>query len=300
MREHPLDQIPFYAAGMLSDGSRAALEQHLSVCPACRSELANWEHIAVGMISLTSEQTLPLPPLSPIVRTSLRPHPTAVQVLRFAAHLIWMQRMVIFRSGIFPALALVILMVSLSGLLFPQGEVLFPLLALIPILGVLITAMLSGAQSDPAYELVATTPTRPGALIYARLSLALATIICMASAGSFFLSAITLQPLLRTISVWLFPLLLLTSLTTVLSQLWSPLPATAIALGGWWGTMFLLTRRSTLYPGDPSLGDLLAPLLDPSSQLVILELILALVFWAAGWILFSYSSYRSVYQENGQ
>lgn len=298
MTEHPRDQISFYAAGTLPDGSRAVLDRHLSTCPSCRSELADWERIAVGVTSLADERTSPLPPLSPILYTALRPRPKAAQAVSSATHLIWAQRVVIFRSGIFPVTALVILMTAFSSLLFPQGEMLFPLLAVIPVLGVILTAMLSGAQGDPAHELVSAAPTRPGALLYARLSLALVLIILLASLGSLFLSTITLQPLLGAIAVWLAPLLLLTSLTTVLSLLWSPLPATAFSLAGWWLMLLLLVRRASLYPERSSLGEMLSPLLEPSPWLIGLQILLALLLWGLGWVLLSRDGAQAGFQEN--
>jgi hypothetical protein len=300
MTEHPLDQITFYAAGTLSNDSRAVLDRHLSACPICRTELAGWDRIAVELKSQINESTPPLPPLSPVVRAALRTRPTAIQALRSAVHLIWAQRVVVFRSGTLPALALIVVLTCLSGLLFPQGEVLFPLLAVIPILGAILTAMLSGAQGDPAHELVTAAPTRPGALLYARLSLALAAIILMASLGSLFLSAIALKPLLGAIAVWLAPLLLLTSLTTVLSLLWSPLPAAAVSLGGWWLIVFLLIRRTPLHLGELSLASPLSSLLDPGPRLVGMQLLLALLLWGIGWFLLARDGFRGGFRENAR
>jgi hypothetical protein len=300
MSDHPTDQIPHYTAGTLTVDQHQSIERHLSTCPACRSEFKVWQHIASGVVSLAHEHTTPLPPISFVLRASLHSRPTALQALHSAAHLIWAQRVVIFRSGILPATALVVVLATFSALVMPEGNALYPLLAAIPILGVVITALLSGAEGDSAYELVASTPTHPETLIYARISLALGTLILLAFAGTIILSIFSHTTLLGGIAVWLAPLLLLSSLTTVLALVWSPLPAAATALGLWWGILLLLAHQRSLAPEIHFAGPSLAPLLHPGPWLVGIQLLLALLMWIAGWILVAHEKHSSGFQEKGQ
>jgi hypothetical protein len=287
MSDHPIEQIPYYAAGTLAVDQHQSIERHLSTCIACRSEFREWQRIAWEVVSLVNERTTPLLSLSPVLRTSLHPRPTAFQALRSAAHLIWAQRVVIFRNGILPATALIVVLATFSALNLPQRDALIPLLAVIPIVGMIITTLLSRAESDPCYEIVAAAPTHSETLIYARLSLALGTLILLAFAGTFILSAFGHTTLIVGIAVWLAPLLLLSSLTTVLALIWSPLPAAASALGLWWGSLLLLARQQSLAPEIPFARPSLALLLHPGPWLVGIQLLLALLLWVAGWVVLS-------------
>jgi hypothetical protein len=176
MSDHPTDQIPYYTAGTLTVDQHQSIERHLSTCPACRTEFKEWQHIASGVVSLAHEHTTPLPPISPVLRASLHSRPTALQALHSAAHLIWAQRVVIFRSG--PARYRAGGRpgnIQRTGT--ARGQCALPITGCDPHSwgGNHRPAQWSGGRLG--LRTCCSTPTHPETLIYARISLALGTLI---------------------------------------------------------------------------------------------------------------------------
>jgi hypothetical protein len=95
-------------------------------------------------------------------------------------------------------------------------------------------------------------------------------------------------------------LLLLSSLTTVLALVWSPLPAAATALGLWWGILLLLAHQRSLAPEIRFAEPSLIPLLHPGPWLVGIQIFLALLLWVVGWVLLVHEKHPSGFLEKKQ
>jgi hypothetical protein len=156
-----------------------------------------------------------------------------------------------------------------------------PLFALIPIIAALIVTQTFDAEHDPAYEIVETLPTSTGALIFARLTLALALIVILAGAGSILVAAMDGGELFMMVMTWLGPMLVLSACATLLSLLWRPLPAAGVTLLGW-GLVILQLVREQMGLSTWSIS--LRPLLHPDGLLVAAELLLAGLLWLLAWL----------------
>jgi anti-sigma factor RsiW len=82
------NQLPFYAAGVLSTDERASMEQHLQTCRKCRHDLAEWQRVALAVRAEAGVREGTLPPLSPVVRGNLQRRPTYAEALRSALVLV--------------------------------------------------------------------------------------------------------------------------------------------------------------------------------------------------------------------
>jgi anti-sigma factor RsiW len=283
MREHPLDQIPFYAAGTLSDGSSAALEVHLSVCPACRSELANWEQIARAMQEASAAGELPT--LSTWVRHSLRRRPSLRESFQAAAGMVWAQRAVLLRGAVLPAVVMAIAAGVLAAILLggfsqvsPQLYAVIPLFFLVPLIAILAVAYLQSSDTDPAFEILAATSTSPGTLVSARLTLALGVIGLLALIGSLVIGGFAGASLRWLIGAWLGPLLLLSALTTILALVWNPQIAIGVSLTLWSGVV-VLALAALQRPFPWRFSPLF--LLQPGWEILVAQIFLAGLLWYA-------------------
>ncbi|MGH2542790.1 MAG: anti-sigma factor family protein [Candidatus Acidiferrales bacterium] len=273
-------ELPFYVAGTLPESEHAAIERHLEGCEACRAEVRQWHLLARAARSEVAAREVVLPPLSPVVRAGLTRRPGVGEALWAAAQLAWAQWTVL--RALLPAALLVLLLGVLATLaLKDDTPAALPLLALAPIVAALSVAFLHHSESDPAWEVVATTPTSPSTLIFARLTLLLTVTVILLLAGSIVVSLVTGQLLASLIAAWLGPLLLLSALATVLAILWTPATSAGTCLALWVTIVVILVRELR---GAPLLTLSLQPLLEPGWLLFGAQLILAMVLW--------YLSYR--------
>jgi predicted anti-sigma-YlaC factor YlaD len=275
------NQLPFYAAGVLSTDERASMEQHLQTCRECRHDLAEWQRVALAVRAEAGVREGTLPPLSPVVRGNLQRRPTYAEALRSALMLVWAQRMVVLGGSVVPAAVLVLLLGLLATLGLRNSPFMaLPLLGLIPIIAALGVAFLYGPDADPAFAVVGAAPTPASTLLFARLTLVLGILCGVATGGSVLISAADNIQLLPLIGAWLGPLLLLSALATVLALVWRPLVASGVTLAIWTATAMLVGAELT---GRPLLNVSLLPLIEPSWALFGGQVVLAVALWAAGW-----------------
>lgn len=274
--------LPFYVAGVLSAAEGAAVEAHLGDCEACRVAVEEWQSLAVVVRAESATRVPPLPPLSPLVRASLRRRPTLAQALRSAADLTWAQRVVLIQKGLLPAVLLAVLLSVLATLCLRDGwPVALPMLALVPLAAALAVVFLYGPETDPAFEIVTPAPTPPGTLLLARLTLTLGLVGVLATLGSLVLSAAGAVALGPLIGAWLGPLLLLSALATVLALLWRPLTAAGVTLFLWATVVILLGAE---VGGQPLIQTSLRPLLQPGWPLFLAQSATAGLLWSLGWL----------------
>lgn len=283
MHEGWQDLLPFYAVGTLPAADRAAVEAHLAGCAACQQTIDEWRVVATAVQAEASARAAALPPLSPVVRANLRRRPTPAQALHSAANLVWAQRAVVARRGLALAALLVLVVgVLLSAGLRSNAPAALPLLTLVPVAAALGAAFLHGPDTDPAFEIVATTPTPPATLTFARLTLVLGFVGSVSGLGSLVLSAVDGAALGPLVGAWLGPMLFLSALATVLSLLWQPVVAAGTTLALWAGVVVLLNAE---LGGRPPLNLSLRPLLHPSWLLFGLQLAVAGLLWLLVWLL---------------
>jgi hypothetical protein len=274
------NQLPFYVAGVLSTDERAHVEQHLQTCPECRRDMADWQRVAHAVRVQAAAREGALPALSPVVRGNLQRRPTYAEAFRSAGGLGWAQRMVVLRGSVVPAVVLVLVLGLLATLWLRDSQfAALPLLGLIPIIAALGVAFLYGPDADPAFDVVGATPTPPSTLLFARLTLVLGMLCGVATGGSVVLSTADHIPFLPLIGAWLGPLLLLSSLATVLALVWRPLVAGGVTLGLWACTVMLVSAELM---GRPLLRVSLLPLIEPSWALFGAQIMLAAALWLAG------------------
>ena len=288
------DLLPFYAAGSLPAGQSASIVDHLAACPRCRQTLREWQVIAAE-VRETATAPARLPPLSALVRAGLHPRPTLAKGIASALRLVWAQRAVVLRGETLLVVSAAILLgvlasASLAGApsKYPAGMVLtgappllaLPLLALVPALAALTVAFLYGPQVDPAYEMIAVTPTPPVTLLLARLVLVLGIVGGLAMLGSLGAAIVDRAPLAVLVMAWLGPMLALSALATVLAVVWQPLPAAGTAMALWGLVVVLLAAE---IQGSPLLPFSMLSLLHPGSWLVAGEMGLAGLLWLAAW-----------------
>lgn len=280
MSKHIDKLLPFYLNRTLDASSASSVEEHLAGCARCQASLTQWERLALAAGRAVPEAGC-LPPLSPLVRAGL--HRLSLrQALASSLSLVWAQRVVLRGLWIFVLLG-VILCAVLGALLLGS----LPLFALIPIVAALIVTQTFAAEHDSAYEIVETLPTSTGALIFARLTLALALIVILAGTGSILVAAMDGGELFMMVMSWLGPMLVLSAFATLLSLLWRPLPAAGVTLLGW-GLVILQLAREQM--GVSAWLISLRPLLHPGGLLVAAELLLAGLLWLLAWLWLSRST----------
>lgn len=285
MNEHVEEWLVDYLNGSLPEARRAGVEAHLAGCAGCRRSLHEWQQIA-GLVSRAAEANNGrLPLLSHLVRRQVRPRPTLREAMQASTALVWGQRAILLRSGTLPAVALVIFLGVLAALFIQRSGpdlVALPLFILTPMLAILAVVYLHTTEADPAFEIVAAAPTSPGVLVFARLTLALATLGGLALLGSLGIGGLSGAPLHWLVGAWLGPLLLLSALATLLSLAWNPLAATGVSLA-LWGVVSVLVA-ATLQSDQP-IRLLALAVLRPGWPLLAGQAALASLLWLAGWLL---------------
>lgn len=287
MSDHVLEQIPFYINGTLSSQNRRQVSDHLAGCPACREALEAWDLIGSAVRDESSQHSVELPPLSPMVWASIRRPKTTAQAIRSALMLVWAQRVVILRGGplLGTALAVSIAVLATTLLSLQSSPLLaLPLLILVPCLAIIVIPFVHGPDDDPTHELIAATATPAAALIFARLTLALGTIICFSLLGSMALDWVSVSQFGWMVTVWLGPMLLLSGLTTALMLLFRPLASMGISLALWTMVVALLVADTNY---TPVIDIRLSWMLNPNWWQFSSQLLAACLLWLFSWILFS-------------
>jgi hypothetical protein len=210
-------QLLEYATGALGPADRAEVEAHLAGCAECRADVAAWR--AIGEVG-----TDPAPPGPELVhrvllRSALAGPPPATRrpawfslaLLRAEARMV--RPVVLVASALVMALGVVLAATSSGGL---GGDV----LALVaPVVAALGIAGLYGPRRDPAFEVVAATPTAPGLILLTRIALVFGYDLLLALAASGVLAALGGDPggLFALVGAWLGPMALLSALSLVLA-----------------------------------------------------------------------------------
>ena len=295
MNEHIDDLLPFYINATLPVEQREAVEAHLLGCVACQRALGEWEALSGVFRSAATSQgqaepAASLPALSPIVRANLRGKPSFPEAVLATTSLIGAQRIYLKENWLIQTISAVFLAGVLAALFLPVQNNLrtaAPFFILGPVLAVLGVSFLETQEDDLGYEIVAATPTHPGVLVFARLTLALGVICVLALVGSLLIAGFGGVSLGRLVATWLGPMLWLSALTTLLALLWNPWTAAGISITLWGGIALLLVSEGlgSSLPGFP-----LAPLLNPSWGSFGVQVLLAAILWLTCWLWLSWGA----------
>jgi len=227
MNEHILE----YATGALDDTARAEVDAHLAGCAPCRADVAAWR--ALG--DVRADPAPPGPELvhQVLLRSALGGPPLATRrpawfslaLLRAEARLV--------RPAVPIASALVMALgVALAA---GQGQAGQILAFVAPVVAALGIAGLYGPRRDPAFELVAATPTAPGLILLTRIALVFGYDLVLALAASGVLAVLGADPggLVAIVDAWLGPMALLSALSLVLAVWFSADVAAGVAVVLW-------------------------------------------------------------------
>jgi hypothetical protein len=219
-----------YVDGALDAVTGASVEQHLTHCADCRTQLRPFVDTSVLDLAWTGiRDTVESPPQPFVVRLARRcglDEPTSVLLaatttLRTA----WL-------TGAVVALAFATAAAAWAG---SNGIAPFLLVApMVPVLGV---AAAYGPHDDPLETLLATAPYGRTRLILARTLAVLATALPFTFALS-----LTLPGPGWLAAAWLGPALALVPVTMALSSFVSPRTGSAVVALGWSGVVVLSTR----------------------------------------------------------
>ena len=207
-----------YVTGGLTPAERAEREAHLADCAECRADVAAWHSLATAAADDVSP---PGPELihRVLLRSALDGPPPATRrpawfslaLLRAEARLV--RPAVPIASALVMALGVALAVTSRQG---SAGQ----LLALVaPVVAALGIAGLYSPRRDPAFEVVAVTPTAPALILLSRIALVFGYDLLLALAASGVVAVLGGDPggLFALVDAWLGPMALLSALSLVLA-----------------------------------------------------------------------------------
>lgn len=147
------------------------------------------------------------------------------------------QAVVVFRGGTLPALVTLVALTFLAAAGADNEYGLLVVTAVLPMVAALSLALLSGRAFDPAHDLIASSRTPVGAVVFARTTLMLAATVVLGLAGSVVLASFGAAPLLGTVAAWLGPTVVIASFATLLAQRLSLVLVTVATVSAWGGVV---------------------------------------------------------------
>ena len=239
-KEHPniVEALPAYINGTLVPDERRLVSEHLSVCDACRMELASWR--AIGTTSRAVSSRVPDPPEALLERVWTRIGEEETLAASGSGRLsIGLQllagQVALVRREIWVASAATMALGCLVALLTTgasAGGVVLAVFA--PMIAAVGVAFIYGPENDPSLEVALSTPTPPRLVLVARLTLVYSYDLALALAATVVLAlANGGTGLLALISLWIGPMLFLSALALFLSLFFGSTPATLVALTLW-------------------------------------------------------------------
>jgi hypothetical protein len=233
------DLLAEYAAGTLGPAQCGEVEAHLAACADCRADLAGWAGLAAAA---TGEPTEPPPGPELVYRVMVRSAlsepppfdrpPTRLSLALVLAEVRLLRMPVLIASALVMALAVVLAVTQTAAADGGAGDVLAlvaPVVAAIGISGVY------GPQRDPAFEVVAATPTTVRLILLIRIALVFGYDLALALAAS---GAVTVADadaagIPALVVAWLGPMALLSALCVLLMVWVGADIAIGVALALW-------------------------------------------------------------------
>lgn len=227
------ERLMEYAAGTLTPAERATVDAHLAGCDGCRADLATWAGIAAAagpdvappgpaLIRRVLARSV-LSPVGPPARGGSGPNLDLVR-----AELRLLRVRVLVASAFVMALGVVLAVVQGGG----AGDV----LALVaPVVAAAGVSGVYGPRHDPAFEVVAATPTAQRLILLIRLTLVFGYDLILALAASAVVALLggSVAGIWALVVAWLGPMALLSALSLLLVVWFGPDVAIGAALTLW-------------------------------------------------------------------
>ena len=239
-KAHATDLLPAHANGTLGPREEREVRDHLRGCPSCRAELASWE--AVRGAAVARSEALPPPPEGVVARVWERVGEDAAGAgrpgTRVRLSLAWqllLGQAPLVRREIWASSAFTMALGCAVALLAAgpaHGGTILAVFA--PVVAAVGVAFLYGSENDPSLELALSTPTPPRLVLLARLVLVYGYDLALAlvATGVLVLAKDGVGAW-ALISLWIGPMLFLSSLALLLSLLFGANAAILVAMGLW-------------------------------------------------------------------
>lgn len=187
---------------------------------------------------------------------------------------------VVFRGGMLPALVTLVALTFYAAASAANEFGLLVTTAVLPMVAALSLALLSGRAFDPAHDLIASSRTPMGAVVFARTSLMLFATVVLGLAASVALASFGAAPFSAIVVAWLGPTVVIASLATLLAQRWRLVPVTVLTLVAWAG---VVGRIYLELLGHVPFGFGWRWVLQPEPSLVVAQLLLGGALLALAW-----------------
>ena len=235
---HPVEALAAYTNGTLAPDERRLVYEHLSVCDACRTELASWK--IVGTASRAVSSRVPDPPEDLMERVWTRIEEEETPAVSGSGRLslglqLLAGQVALVRREIWVASAATMALGCLVALLTAGASAGGVALSVFtPMIAAVGVAFIYGPENDPSLEVALSTPTPPRLVLLARLTLVYGYDLALALTATVVLAlANGGTGLLALISLWIGPMLFLSALALFLSLFLGSTPATLVALTLW-------------------------------------------------------------------
>lgn len=282
---HVSGELPTYANGTLPARGSRRVREHLRSCPACQSELAEWELLSMAARVAVADATPSRLPAGVWARIDAEPSRAmgGSGQLTAAISLLWqlfLGQVPLVRRSIWAASAITMavgLLIALTATTPTSGGLVLGLLA--PLVAAVGVALVYGPENDPGLEVALSTPTAPRLVLLTRLTLVYGYDLGLALLATLALAAAKggADPL-PMISLWIGPMLFLSALALLLSLLLGPTTALLVSMGLWSARLMVAAG-----PGDGRPWGGVAPLDGLWHNTPLLLPLAALLLVAALW-----------------
>ncbi len=231
--DHPVEMLPLIAQGAMPDPN---LRAHLDVCDRCTDALAalsplDLQYVAEG---IAASLDAPTPRLLERAFGAAGLEPSWARMAGVAPSL--------QPAWLLACLGVVALSTALALLPSVDSLRVSPLLVAAPLLAAVMVAFAYGPGADPAYELVATTPTSPALTLLVRLAAVL--IVNTAVVGTGVVVAATAGPGRAAPPAglaWILPMAAVALLAAVVASRTKPLIGSGVGGAAWLGLVVVVT-----------------------------------------------------------
>lgn len=232
--------LPEYAAGTLDAARRTRVEAHVAGCADCRADLAGWLGLARAARPDGAAPGLDLV-REALLRSALAPAPVPRRQSWFFTLALVRAEARLARASVLVSSALVMALgVALAATQEASQEAAAVLALVAPVVAAVGIATVYGARRDPAFEVVAATPTSSRLILLARMTLVFGYDVVLALVASGVLAALGGDggALSTLVGAWLGPMALLSALSLLL-VVWLGADVAAGAAVGLWGLRVL-------------------------------------------------------------
>ncbi len=231
--DHPVEILPLIAEGAMPD---LDVRAHIDVCDRCADALVALSPLDLRYVAkgIAAELDAPTPGLLERAFSVAGLEPSWARM-----------------AGVAPSLqpswllaSLGVIAVSTALALLPSGDSLrvSPLLVAAPLVAAVMVAFAYGPGADPAYELVATTPTSPALTLLVRLAGVLVVNAAVVGTGVMVVAAVGPGRAAPPAGLaWILPMAAVALLAAVVASRTKPLTGSGVGGAAWLGLVLVVT-----------------------------------------------------------